>query len=105
MHNTGLILDAESINDLKTLSIKAENVGFHSVWETELYRTSFQQIASTAQNTTKIRLGTAVSNNIEQAKKDVKATIVFYATVKTYKDPIILHGFENNLKEIRDAYF
>ena len=61
MHNTGLILDAESINDLKTLSIKAENVGFHSVWATELYRTSFQQIASTAQNTTKIRLGTAVS--------------------------------------------
>jgi len=41
MHNTGLILDAESINDLKTLSIKAENVGFHSVWATELYRTSF----------------------------------------------------------------
>ncbi len=268
MHNTGLILDAESINDLKTLSIKAENVGFHSVWATELYRTSFQQIASTAQNTTKIRLGTAVSlaftrsplitalnsldidelsngrfilglgtgakytnenyhgidygepvkrikecveiikhfiasshknksfeyngdyyqhntkgykrafkplrdnidiylagigtnmirtsaeiadgyighavcsykyledivvpalnkgfeisgknkenfkkcsivtcavsNNIEQAKKDVKATIGFYATVKTYKDPFILHGFENNLKEIRDAYF
>ena len=61
MHNTGLILDAESINDLKTLSIKAENANFHSVWSTELYRTALHQIAATAHNTEKIQLGTAVS--------------------------------------------
>lgn len=268
MHDTGLILDAEKLNDLKTLSINAENAGFHSVWSTELYRTSFQQISTAAQSTDKINLGTAVtlaftrsplitaltaldldeqangrfilglgtgakytneryhgvhygkpvkrikeyievvrhlitsshkdesfkyegeyyqintkgykrafkpvrenidiylagigsnmiktcgevadgyighvvcsynylkekvipalesglnlseknksnfqkcsiitcavSNNIEKAINDAKATIGFYATVKTYKEPFILHGFEKDLKNIRDAYF
>jgi len=61
MHDTGLILDAETLNDLKTLSLNAENAGFHSVWSTELYRTSFQQISTAAQSTCKINLGTAVS--------------------------------------------
>jgi alkanesulfonate monooxygenase SsuD/methylene tetrahydromethanopterin reductase-like flavin-dependent oxidoreductase (luciferase family) len=61
MHDTGLILDAETLNDLKTLSINAENAGFHSVWSTELYRTSFQQISTVAQSTCKINLGTAIS--------------------------------------------
>lgn len=61
MHNTGLILDAESLNELKELTLKAEKAGMHSVWSTELYRTSFQQISSTAQFTKKIKLGTAVS--------------------------------------------
>jgi len=61
MHDTGLILDAESIIDLKTLSNNAEKAGFHSVWSTELYRTSFQQISFAAQETNKIKLGTAVS--------------------------------------------
>ena len=58
---TGLILDAVSINDLKELAIKAENSSFHSIWATELYRTSFQQLAAAASVTNKIQLGTAVS--------------------------------------------
>lgn len=61
MHKTGLILDAESLNDLKNLSIKAEEANFHSVWSTELYRTSFQQLSPVSQVTSKIHLGTAVS--------------------------------------------
>ena len=61
MHKTGLILDAESLSDLKALSLNAETAGFHSVWATELYRTSFQQITSTVHKTSKINLGTAVS--------------------------------------------
>jgi len=58
---TGLILDAVSLNDLKELAIKAENSNFHSVWTTELYRTSFQQLAAAASVTKKIKLGTAVA--------------------------------------------
>ena len=61
MHNTGLILDAEYLVDLKKLSIDAENAGFHSVWSTELYRTAFQQISAATHDTSKINLGTAVS--------------------------------------------
>ena len=61
MHDTGLILDAEALIDLKTLSLNAEKAGFHSVWSTELYRTSFQQITIAGQTTEKINLGTAVS--------------------------------------------
>ena len=268
MHDTGLILDAESLIDLKTLSLNAEKAGFHSVWSTELYRTSFQQISIAGYSTNNIHLGTAVSlaftrsplitsltaldideisngrfilglgtgakytnekyhgvfygkpvkrikeyikvvrhlissshkgdnykfdgeyyqlntkgykrafkpvrdkipiylagiganmikacgevadgyighvvcsydylsekvipalnrginsselnqenfkkcsiitcavsDNIEKAVKDAKATIGFYATVKTYREPFVLHGFEENLKNIRDAYF
>ncbi|MGI9534684.1 MAG: LLM class flavin-dependent oxidoreductase [Thermodesulfobacteriota bacterium] len=58
---TGLILDAVSINDLKELAVKAENSSFHSIWATELYRTSFQQLAAAASVTTNIKLGTAVA--------------------------------------------
>jgi probable F420-dependent oxidoreductase len=59
--NVGLILDAESISDLAQLSKEAEDAGFDSVWATELYRTSFQQLCSAAQATTTIKLGTAVA--------------------------------------------
>ena len=58
---TGLILDAASINDLKELAVKAEESNFHSIWATELYRTSFQQLAAAASVTKKIKLGTAVA--------------------------------------------
>ena len=61
MNNTGLILDAVSITDLRELSLKAEKANFHSIWATELYRTSFQQISAAASVTSKIKLGTAVS--------------------------------------------
>ena len=61
MHKTGLILDAESLSEIKNLSIKAEEANFHSIWSTELYRTSFQQISPVSQVTSKIQMGTAVS--------------------------------------------
>lgn len=61
MINTGLILDAKNISDLSKLAQDSENAGFHSIWSTELYRTSFQQITVAAQSTKKIKLGTAVA--------------------------------------------
>lgn len=61
MQKTGLILDAHSLSDLKELAINAERSNLHSIWATELYRTSFQQLAAAASVTTKIKLGTAVA--------------------------------------------
>ncbi len=61
MKKVGLILDAESIADLKKLAQEAEDANFDSIWATELYRTSFQQLSSVAQSTHTIRLGTAVA--------------------------------------------
>ena len=61
MKPVGLILDAEKISDIAALARKAEDAGFDSVWATELYRTSFQQLAASAQVTSRIRLGTAVA--------------------------------------------
>ena len=58
---TGLILDAVSVKDLKELAVKAEKSNFHSIWATELYRTSFQQLAAAASVTDNIKLGTAVA--------------------------------------------
>jgi len=57
----GLILDANSISDLTVLAQKAEDANFDSVWATELYRTSFQQLSAVANSTNKIKLGTAVA--------------------------------------------
>ncbi|MBI2487419.1 MAG: LLM class flavin-dependent oxidoreductase [Deltaproteobacteria bacterium] len=59
--NTGLILDAESIFGLVQLAKEAEDANFDSVWVTELYRTSFQQLSAAAQATRTIKLGTAVA--------------------------------------------
>lgn len=61
MEPTGLILDAETISKLVELAKEAEDAGFHSVWATELYRTSFQQLSAVAPATRRIRLGTAVA--------------------------------------------
>ena len=47
----------------------------------------------------------AVSDNINKATKDAKATIAFYATVKTYRKPFELQGFSAQVEKIRDAYF
>jgi len=55
MHDTGLILDAEKLVDLKSLSIKAKKANFHSLWATELYRTSFQQISVASYSINKIQ--------------------------------------------------
>jgi len=57
----GLILDANSISDLTVLAKKAEDANFDSVWATELYRTSFQQLSAVANSTNNIKLGTAVA--------------------------------------------
>lgn len=61
MKPVGLILDAEKISHIAALARKAEDAGFDSVWATELYRTSFQQLAAAAQVTSQIGLGTAVA--------------------------------------------
>lgn len=61
MKPVGLILDAQSISDLSVLAGKAEDANFDSVWATELYRTSFQQLSAVANSTNKIKLGTAVA--------------------------------------------
>jgi len=61
MKPVGFILDAEKISDLVMLARGAEDAGFHSVWATELYRTSFQQLSQVAAATRKIKLGTAVA--------------------------------------------
>ncbi len=61
MNGIGLILDAHNISDLAILAKQAEDHNFHSVWATELYRTSFQQLSVAAHATKKIKLGTAVA--------------------------------------------
>ena len=61
MKPIGLILDANSISDLTVLAKKAEYANFDSVWATELYRTSFQQLSAVANSTNNIKLGTAVA--------------------------------------------
>lgn len=61
MDRTGLILDAENISELVELAKGAEDARFDSVWATELYRTSFQQLSAVAQATQTIKLGTAVA--------------------------------------------
>ena len=57
----GMVLDAENISDIVDLSRDAEASGFDSVWTTELYRTSLQQLSLAAQSTNSIGLGTAVA--------------------------------------------
>jgi probable F420-dependent oxidoreductase len=61
MKPVGIILDAEKISDIALLARSAEEAGFDSAWATELYRTSFQQLAAAAQATSGIKLGTAVA--------------------------------------------
>ena len=61
MGRVGLILDAEKISDIVDLSRKAESAGLDSIWTTELYRTSFEQLSVAAHSTNKIMLGTAVA--------------------------------------------
>jgi len=61
MEPTGLILDAETISELVELAKEAEDADFHSVWATELYRTSFQQLSAVAYATHRVKLGTAVA--------------------------------------------
>jgi alkanesulfonate monooxygenase SsuD/methylene tetrahydromethanopterin reductase-like flavin-dependent oxidoreductase (luciferase family) len=47
----------------------------------------------------------AVSNNKSQAKQAARATIAFYATVRTYEPPFKMHGFEKEAQKIREAFF
>jgi probable F420-dependent oxidoreductase len=61
MKPVGIILDGETISDIALLARSAEEAGFDSAWATELYRTSFQQLAAAAQATSVIKLGTAVA--------------------------------------------
>jgi probable F420-dependent oxidoreductase len=61
MKPVGIILDGEKISDIVLLARGAEAAGFDSVWATELYRTSFEQLSAAAAATSKIKLGTAVA--------------------------------------------
>ncbi len=61
MNKTGLVLDAHTLEELKVLAKMAENAGFHSIWATELYRTSFQQISAALSVTKNILLGSSVA--------------------------------------------
>lgn len=61
MKPVGIILDAEKISDIVLLAREAEDAGFDSVWATELYRTSFQQLSAAAGATSTIKLGSAVA--------------------------------------------
>ena len=60
-NNIGLILDPNSLENLRYVSTKAEKYNFHSLWVTELYRSSFEQLSFLASITSKIKLGSAVT--------------------------------------------
>ncbi|MGB7291487.1 MAG: LLM class flavin-dependent oxidoreductase [Thermodesulfobacteriota bacterium] len=47
----------------------------------------------------------AISEKKSDAKEAAKRTIAFYATVRTYQPPFVLHGFERETRRIREAYF
>jgi len=47
----------------------------------------------------------AISDNKKEALEAARATIAFYATVKTYDPPFKLHGFENETEKVRAAFF
>ena len=54
-NNIGLILDPNSFENLKYVSLKAEENGFHSLWVTELYRSAFEQLSYLAAITKSIK--------------------------------------------------
>jgi alkanesulfonate monooxygenase SsuD/methylene tetrahydromethanopterin reductase-like flavin-dependent oxidoreductase (luciferase family) len=47
----------------------------------------------------------AISENKKQALEAARATIAFYATVKTYEPPFKLHGFQNQTAKVREAFY
>lgn len=61
MKPVGLILDSDEMSGLLPLARDAEDAGFHSIWATELYRTSFGQLSYVSSVTKTIKLGTAVA--------------------------------------------
>ena len=52
----GIILDPNSFQNINYVITKAEKFNFHSAWVTELYRSSFEQLAYIASITKKIKL-------------------------------------------------
>jgi alkanesulfonate monooxygenase SsuD/methylene tetrahydromethanopterin reductase-like flavin-dependent oxidoreductase (luciferase family) len=46
----------------------------------------------------------AISDNKKDALEAARATIAFYATVKTYEPPFKLHGFQKETERVRDAF-
>ena len=46
----------------------------------------------------------AISNNKRRAMHAARATIAFYATVRTYEPPFKMHGFEKETARIREAF-
>tara|TARA_Y100000590_G_scaffold55506_2_gene58131 strand:- start:4737 stop:5735 length:999 start_codon:yes stop_codon:yes gene_type:complete len=60
-NNIGIILDPNSFKNIETVSKLAEKNGFHSLWVTELFRSSFEQMVYISQLTKKIKIGSAVT--------------------------------------------
>ena len=50
-----------SINDISELSIIAEEIGFNCIWTSETKHNPFLPLSIASQNTSKIKLGTAIS--------------------------------------------
>lgn len=46
----------------------------------------------------------AISRDRDKAMRAARATIAFYATVRTYDPPFKLHGFSDEAQRIRDAF-
>ncbi|MCL4244458.1 MAG: LLM class flavin-dependent oxidoreductase, partial [Candidatus Dadabacteria bacterium] len=46
----------------------------------------------------------AISDDTKRAMEAARATIAFYATVRTYEPPFRLHGFTAETARIRDAF-
>ena len=47
----------------------------------------------------------AISENKKEALEAARATIAFYATVRTYEPPFKLHGFTSETEKVRDSFF
>ena len=60
-NNIGVILDPHSFENQEYVTLKAERNGFDSVWVTELYRSSFEQLTFLATISKTIKLGSAVT--------------------------------------------
>ncbi len=60
-NNLGIILDPNSFQNIRHVAEKAEKNGFHSLWATELFRSSLEQLVYLSTFTSKIKIGSAIT--------------------------------------------
>ncbi len=60
-NNLGIILDPNSFKNMRSVAEKAERNGFHSIWVTELFRSSFEQLTFLSSFTNEIKIGSAIT--------------------------------------------